>query len=91
MDLTKVNGCYSKELREMAPTIILMAKEESISLDTMKNTVHKIVEFATINAAAKKRFISNLFKCKSKDELNKLCHEAVIHGMYYRPKKKATV
>lgn len=87
INLTKVNGCYSKELREFAPTIILMAKEHSVSLEEMKTVVHKIIEPAYINAGAKKRFLSKLFKCESKNEVSELCHDAVLHGMYYHPKK----
>lgn len=86
MDLTRVNGCYSKELREMTPTINLMLKEPSITVDEMKRTVHGIVELASINAGAKKRFIENLLGCGTKEAIDKLCYEAVIHGMYYRPK-----
>jgi hypothetical protein len=89
IDLTRVNGCYSKELREMTPVIKLMLKEDYISTDEMKQTVHNIVSYATINAAAKKRFIRNLFNCKTKEAIDKLCYEAVIHGMYYHPKKVA--
>lgn len=88
MDLTKVNGCYSKELREFTPSIKLMLKEPSITVEEMKRIVHSIVEPASINAKAKKRFIENLLNCQTKEAIDKLCYEAVIHGMYYRPKKK---
>ena len=88
INLTKVNGCYSKELREFTPTIKLMLSEQSVSTDEMKRVVLGIVEPASINAEAKSRFIKNLHNCKSKDEIDKLCFEAVIHGMYYHPKKK---
>lgn len=90
MDLTKVNGCYSKELREMTYTIKLMLKEPSITAEEMKRTVHGIVELASINAEAKKRFIRNLLDCSTKEAIDKLCYSAVIHGMYYRPKSKAS-
>ena len=90
INLTKIDGCYSKELRENAPAIQLMLREPSVSTDEMRHVVHGIVEFATINAAAKKRFISNLFKCETKDDIQKLCKDAVIHGMYYHPIHKAT-
>ena len=86
INLTKVNGCYSKELRENTPAIQLMLHEKSISVDEMRRVVHGIVEFATIDAAAKKRFISNLLKCETKEEIHKLCKDVVIHGMYYHPK-----
>jgi hypothetical protein len=88
MDLTKVSGCYSKELREMTPSIKLMLNEPSISTAEMKRVVLGIVELASINAGAKLRFIGNLTNCQSKEEIDKLCYEAVIHGMYYHPKKK---
>ena len=86
INLTKIDGCYSKELRENTPAIQLMLREESISVEEMCRVVHGIVEFATINAAAKKRFISNLLKCETKEEIHKLCKDAVVHGMYYHPK-----
>jgi hypothetical protein len=86
INLTRVNGCYSKELREMTPAILCMLKEEAVSCEEMKRVVHGIVEFATINAAAKKRFIKNLLGCETKDAIQKLCHDAVIHGMYYHPR-----
>lgn len=86
INLTKVDGCYSKELRENTPAILLMLKEPSISVDEMQRVVHGIVEFATINATAKKRFINNLMKCATKEAIHKLCKDAVIHGMYYHPK-----
>lgn len=88
INLTKIDGCYSKELREMTPVIKLMLKEPSIKADEMKRTVLGIVECATINATAKKRFISNLLKCETKETIDKLCYEAVLHGMYYHPKAK---
>ena len=89
INLTRVNGCYSKELREAAPTIAFMLKEPKVSFDEMLKTVHNIVELATINAAAKKRFIKNLHSCTTKHEIDKLCYDAVRHGMYYHPKSQA--
>ena len=87
VDLTKVEGCYSKELREMTPAIQLMLCEESVSVNEMKRVVHGIVEFATINATAKKRFINKLLNCETKEAIDKLCKDAVVHGKYYRPRK----
>jgi hypothetical protein len=86
INLTRVDGCYSKELREMAPVIKLMLKEASVSCEEMKRVVHGIVEFATINATAKKRFITTLLHCETKEAIDKLCRDAVIHGMYYHPR-----
>lgn len=88
INLTKVSGCYSKELRESTYIIKMMVKENSISLQEMIRVVDGIIEPASINAEAKQRFIKNLYKCKSKTEVDKLCYDAVIHGMYYHPKSK---
>lgn len=91
MNLTKVQGCYSKELREATPTIKLCVKEKSVSLQDMINVVDAIIEPAHINAEAKKRFITNLHKCETKEQVDKLCYDAVTHGMYYKPKKVVRV
>jgi hypothetical protein len=88
MDLTKVNGCYSKELRESCYIIKLMLKEKSVSVDEMICTIKAIIEPAYIEADAKRRFIKKLEKCKTKEAVDQLCHEAVLHGMWYRPKNK---
>lgn len=89
VDLTKVDGCYSKELREACPTIKFMLKEPQVSLTDMKNVVHIIISEATINAKAKERFTKNLFACESKEAVDKLCSDAVIHGRYYHSKTQA--
>lgn len=90
-DLTRVQGCYSKELKEATYTIKLCVKEKSVSLQDMINVVDAIIEPAHINAEAKKRFITNLHKCETKAQVDKLCYEAVVHGMYYNPKKTVRV
>ena len=88
MNLTKVNGCYSKELRENCNNIKLMLREPSVSTDEMIRVVKCIIEPAFINAQAKKRFIKNLEDCETKEEVDELCYDAVLHGMYYKPKKR---
>lgn len=88
INLTKINGCYSKELRENTYTIKMCLNEPSVSLKDMVNVILAIIEPASINAEAKQRFIENLHKCDSKESVDRLCYDAVIHGMYYRPKSK---
>lgn len=88
MNLTKVNGCYSKELRENCHAIKLMLTDDSVSTDEMIRVVKCIIEPAFINAQAKKRFIKNLEECETKEEVDELCYDAVLHGMYYKPKKR---
>lgn len=85
MNLTKVKGCYSKELRESCYIIKLMVKENSISVEEMIRVVKGIIEPAFIEAEAKKRFIANLEACNTKEEVDQLCHDAVQHGMNYKP------
>lgn len=88
MDLTKINGCYSKELREATREIKLYAKIDGVSVQDMKNYVRAVIEPASINANAKKRFKENLNACKTKQEIDELCRLAVVHGMYYDPQKR---
>ena len=85
MDLTRMNGCYSKELRENCYIIKLMLKEASVSVDEMVTTIKALIEPAYINAEAKRRFIKNIEKCKTKEAVDQLCHDAVMHGMWYKP------
>jgi hypothetical protein len=91
MDLTRVSGCYSKELREACYIIKLMVKEASISVDDMIKTVKAIIDPAYINAEAKQRFINNLEACQSKEAVDELCGTAVRNGMYYKAGKKKVV
>jgi hypothetical protein len=86
-----MNGCYSKELRESCYIIKLMLKEASVSVDEMITTVKTLIEPAYINAEAKQRFIKNLEKCKTKEAVDQLCHDAVMHGMWYKPYRKGVV
>ena len=88
IDLTKIDGCYSKELRINYPKIKRMLNSPFTSVDSMKSGILKIIEKAFINYKSKQRFIDNLHNCTSKQEINDLCHNTVIHGMYYHPKKR---
>lgn len=90
INLTKIDGCYSKELRESCNDIKILLKDRSTSAETMKQFVFAVIEPAHINANAKKRFQANLSECQTKEEIDDLCRNAVIHGMYYMPHKKAS-
>lgn len=85
IDLTRVDGCYSKELREACNDIKLLLKDRTTSVETMKTFVEAIVSPAKIEAEAKKRFKANLAACQTKQEIDELCYNAVLHGMYYHP------
>jgi len=84
MNLTKINGCYSKELKEATYYIKKYVKEPTVKLNDMINFILAVIEPAFIEAEAKKRFKENLLACESKEAVDTLCHDAVIHGMYYK-------
>lgn len=88
MNLTKINGCYSKELRENCNNIKLLLKDKLTSVEMMKDFINKIIEPAFIEAKAKARFKENLNACETKEEVDNLCYMAVLHGMYYMPHKR---
>ncbi len=88
IDLTKVNGCYSKELREACNNIKILLKDPLTDTETMRDFVSKIIEPAFIEADAKQRFRTNLADCKSKQEIDQLCSDAVLHGMYHLQRKR---
>ena len=88
MNLTKINGCYSKELRKNCNNIKLLLKDKLTSVETMKDFVNKVIEPAFIEAKAKARFKENLNACETKEEVDNLCYMAVLHGMYYSPRKR---
>ena len=89
INLTKVNGCYSKELREACNNIKILLKDPFTDTKTMSDFISKVIEPAFIEAEAKARFRKNLANCKSKQEIDQLCTDAVIHGMYHLPKKES--
>ena len=89
INLTKIDGCYSKELRESYNNIKILLKDKFTNVETMRRFVFAVIEPASINAEAKKRFQMNLSECKTKEEIDNLCHMSVIHGMYYTPHKRA--
>ena len=88
IDLTKVNGCYSKELREACNNIKILLKDPFTDTETMRDFVSKIIEPAFIEADAKQRFRTNLAGCTSKQEIDQLCSDAVLHGMYHLQRKR---
>ena len=83
MNLTKVNGTYSKELYENMEEIKDIVSDKSYSVASMKSCILGIIEPAWINKAAKKRFISYLNNCGSKYEIYRLCNNTVQKAMKY--------
>ena len=86
INLTKVDGCYSKELLESQSVLKEMFFNATVSVYTMRKTVLEIISPAFIEADAKRRFTTNLTQCRTKAAIYKLCTNAITHGMYYHPK-----
>lgn len=85
MNLTKVNGTYSKELLEHMSDIRKQSFSEYTSVDDLRAYVLEIIESAWINATAKKRFIGYLKSCESKKSIYWLCYNTVQKAMKYKP------
>ena len=88
MNITKVDGAYSKELRDNWNEIRKASFNEHVSLEDMKNYILDIIQPAYINAAAKKRFIESLEGCETKKSVYWLCNNTIQKAMKY--KKTAT-
>lgn len=84
MNLTKVNGCYAKELYENMDEIKEIVSDKTYSFVSMKDCILGIIEPAWINKVAKKRFIGYLNNCKSKYEIYRLCHNTVQKAMKHK-------
>ena len=84
MNLTKVNGCYAKELKNNLHNIKAIFSDGTKSYNYMKQYVLKVIEPAYINATAKKRFIEYLEGCAGKYEIYNLCYNTVRKAMNYQ-------
>ena len=84
MNLTKVNGTYSKELYENMEEIKDIVSDRSYSTASMKSCILDIIEPAWINKIAKKRFIGYLNNCGSKNEIYRLCYNTVQKAMKHK-------
>lgn len=85
MNLTRINGTYSKELLEHMTDIRKYSFSEHTSVDELRAYVLEIIEHAWINANAKKRFIGYLDSCESKKSIYWLCYNTIQKAMKYKP------
>jgi len=85
INLTRVQGCYSKELREHSNDIKALLNDPNTTVEQMRNFVDTVVSFASIDGNAKKRFITNLHRCNTKEQVDQLCSDAILNGKYYTP------
>jgi hypothetical protein len=84
MDLTRVFGTYSRELRINCGKIKELLADDSVDTEQMIKEVEVIIEPAFIEFDAKPRFVKNLHACTSKLEVDKLCRAAVYAGMKFK-------
>ena len=89
MNLTRVNGTYSKELFENMNEIRKISFDSSASTRDMKEFVLQVIEPAWIDATAKKRFKSYLHDCSSKKEIYWLCANTINKAKGYRAQSQA--
>lgn len=86
MNITKVNGSYSKELFDHMNEIRACSFSEYTSTENMRDLVLEIIEPAWIGTVARTRFISYLNNCQSKKEIYWLCYNTVQKAMKYKAK-----
>ena len=89
MNITKVNGSYSKELFERRDEIKACSVSDYTTVEDMRELVLEIIEPAWINAVAKNRFIGYLNDCQTKKDIYRLCYNTVQKAMKYKPKARA--
>lgn len=87
MNLTKVNGCYSKELYENMKRIKAITDNKALTVGYLKGCVLSIISYARFNAVAKPRFVKYLEGCKTKKEVYKLCQNTIQKAMKYNASK----
>ena len=85
MNITKVNGSYSKELYENRDLIEQIYKDPSLSVAYMKAVILDIIKPAWITAKAKLRFKNSLAECHSKYAVYKLCNNTINKAINYKP------
>ena len=86
-ELKKYTERTSEEIKSECISSIRADIELMDKYGLMKNYVEAVIEPASIDADAKKRFRTNLQNCNTKQEIDDLCYDAVVHGMYYRRKE----
>jgi hypothetical protein len=88
MNITKVDGSYSKELFENMNEIKACSFSGYTTVEDMRELVLEIIEPAWIGTVARNRFIGYLNDCQSKKEIYWLCYNTVQKAMKYKPKAR---
>ena len=83
MDISKVGGAYSKELKENIGTITELFEDSTVSTAAMKQAILDIIEPAWIDVNAKPRFKYFLDNCRTKLDVYNLCWNSICKAMRY--------
>jgi hypothetical protein len=83
INLTKVDGCYTKPLTENIDTIYQYASDSFTTCSELIGWILELIEPARFNYQAKPRFIHNLRNCKTKQAVLKLCCSAIANAIEY--------
>ncbi len=86
MNLTYVEGTYSRELFINMNEITRISFDNSYSFYYMKEFILDVVEPAHIEAEAKRRFVEEYVEdCTTKKQLYWLCRNTIQKAMKYDP------
>lgn len=83
INLTTVEGCYSKPLTENIDTIYQYANDSFTSCSDLISWILELIAPAKFNKDAKPRFIHHLRNCRTKQAVLKLCCTAIANALEY--------
>jgi hypothetical protein len=83
INLTTVEGCYSKPLTENIDTICQYANDSFTSCSDLISWILELIEPAKFNKDAKPRFKHHLRNCRTKQAVLKLCCTAIANALEY--------
>jgi len=83
INLTKVNGCYTKMLIENIETIYKYANDDYTTKDELESWILELIKPAFFNKDAKPRFIHHLRNCRTKKAILQLCLNAIANAVEY--------
>lgn len=83
INLTEVNGCYTKQLTENIETIHKYANDDYTTKDELTSWILELIKPAFFNKDAKPRFIHHLRNCRTKKAILMLCLNSIANAVEY--------
>lgn len=83
INLTEINGCYTKCLTENIEIIYKYSNDDYTSKDELVSWILELIKPAFYNKDAKPRFIHHLRNCKTKKAVLQLCLNAIANAVEY--------